>query len=100
MGGKTTFKSIFSRGSKNEQIQSLEKEIPEMQKEIEYLGEFCELINCIVSSVEIPEFKRIKQKQYYDLLSKTSDQELNFLAAYGTFMKSIMEGLNKTVVKF
>jgi hypothetical protein len=28
MGGKTTFKSIFSRGSKSEQIQNLEKQIP------------------------------------------------------------------------
>lgn len=30
MGGKTTFKSIFSRGSKAEQIQKLESGIPEL----------------------------------------------------------------------
>lgn len=30
--GKTTLKSIFSRGSKNEQIQKLELQIPELQK--------------------------------------------------------------------
>ena len=32
MGGKTTLKSIFSRGSKNEQIQKLEKDIPDLEK--------------------------------------------------------------------
>ena len=31
-GGKTTFKSLFSRGNKNQQIDQLEKEIPELQK--------------------------------------------------------------------
>jgi hypothetical protein len=38
MGGKFSFKSIFAKGTKNEQIQVLEKEIPELQKQIEYLG--------------------------------------------------------------
>jgi sorting nexin-1/2/sorting nexin-4 len=32
MGGKTTFKSIFSRGSKSEQIQKLERENPDLEK--------------------------------------------------------------------
>lgn len=41
MGGKFSIKSIFSKGTKNEQIQILEKEIPEMQKQIENLGELC-----------------------------------------------------------
>jgi hypothetical protein len=38
MGGKFSIKSIFSKGSKNDQIQILEKEIPEMKKQIEQLG--------------------------------------------------------------
>lgn len=41
MGGKFSIKSIFSKGSKNEQIQTLEKQIPDMQKRIEQLTEFC-----------------------------------------------------------
>ena len=99
LGGKTTFKSFFSKGSKSEQIQILEKEIPELQKEIEATAELCEMINAIINIKEIPKFKFNKQKQYYDLLSVTSDQELTYLAAYGTFMKSVMEGLTKTVIK-
>jgi len=35
MSGKTTFKSIFSRGNKNEQIALLEKAILDGQAEIE-----------------------------------------------------------------
>lgn len=49
LGGKTTFKSIFSKGSKSEQIQILEKEIPELQKEIEGTAELCEMINVIIN---------------------------------------------------
>ena len=57
------------------------------------------MINAIISNELIPKFKLAKQKQYYELLSTTADRELNYLASYGTFMKSIMEGLNKTVIK-
>lgn len=57
MGGKFSFKSIFAKGTKNEQIQVLEKEIPELQKQIEYLGEFCEILSCIQAAVQIPNFK-------------------------------------------
>ena len=96
MGGKFSIKSIFSKGSKNDQIQIMEKEIPEMQKEIEMLGELCEIVNCIQGSVEIPKFKSTKQKQYYQSLASTSEQELDFLAAYGEFMKSVMVGLSKS----
>ena len=48
------------------------------------------MINAIISTWEIQKFKENKQKQYYDLLSLTSDRELTYLAAYGSFMKSIM----------
>lgn len=41
MGGKFSFKSLFAKGNKNEQLQTLEKEIPELQKQIEFLGKFC-----------------------------------------------------------
>lgn len=36
-GGKTTLKSFFSRGSKETQIQKLDLEIPEIEKEITML---------------------------------------------------------------
>lgn len=74
MGGKFSIKSIFSKGSKNDQIQTMEKEIPEMQKEIEYLGELCEIVNCIQGSILIPKFKETKQRQYYETLSSTSQK--------------------------
>lgn len=51
MGGKFSIKSIFSKGTKNEQIQILEKEIPQMQKQIESLAELCEILNCIQATI-------------------------------------------------
>jgi len=38
MSGKTTFKSIFSRGNKNEQIVVLEKSILDDQGQIESIS--------------------------------------------------------------
>lgn len=53
------------------------------------------ILNCIQATVEIPTFKQTKQKQYYEILNLTSERELEYLAAYGEFMKSVMEGLEK-----
>jgi hypothetical protein len=51
MGGKTTIKSIFSRGSKSEQIQKLERENPDLEREIKGLGELNELVTLIFGLV-------------------------------------------------
>ena len=58
MGGKTTFKSLFSRGSKNEQIQKLEKSIPQQEGDIKHLGELNSMILVIFGSLELPAFRR------------------------------------------
>ena len=55
----------------------------------------CEIINNVLGSVEIPQFKREKQQQYYEMMETVSDRELAFLASYGEFMKSVMDGLGK-----
>lgn len=99
MGGKFSFKSIFTKGDKNQQIQVLEKEIPEMQKQIENMNELCNITNAIVAEVEIPKFKHTKKHQYYQNLANTSQSELQFLGAYGDLMKSVMDGLNRNIIK-
>jgi hypothetical protein len=95
MGGKTTFKSIFSRGSKSEQIQKLERDNPDLEREIKGLGEFNELVALIFGLVELPTFKREKQMQYYRMMYEVSEGELRYLSSYGEFMKSVMQGLQK-----
>lgn len=66
-----------------------------MQRQIEKLGELCEILNCIQATIEIPIFKKNKQRQYYEILKSTSERELEYLSSYGEFMKSVMEGLNR-----
>lgn len=68
-----------------------------MQKQIECLDELCSILNCIQATIEIPSFKHNKQRQYYEILNTTSERELEYLAAYGEFMKSVMEGLEKVL---
>lgn len=96
MGGKTTFKSIFSRGNKSEQIQILEKDIPALQKEIDLLAEFLKVVLAAFTLSELPSFKKHKQLQYYTMMEHLSQNELRYLSAYGEFMRSIMEGLDSS----
>lgn len=57
LSGKTTFKSIFTKGNKAEQAKMLEKQMADDEKEIEYLGQLVELINVVLGAIEIPKFK-------------------------------------------
>lgn len=57
MSGKTTFKSIFTKGSKSEQIKMLEKTMADDEKEIEYMGVLVDYISVILGAIEIPKFK-------------------------------------------
>lgn len=57
VSGKTTFKSIFTKGNKADQIKLLERTIAEDEKEIDYLGQLVDLINVVLGAIEIPKFK-------------------------------------------
>lgn len=63
MSGKTTFKSIFTRGSKNEQIGILEKAIVEGQKDIEGISVIVDFISILLVR-EIDNYKAYKLVQY------------------------------------
>ncbi len=49
MGGRTTLKSLFSKGNKEEQIKSLEKEVPNMRADVEQWRKFENLITTLIS---------------------------------------------------
>ena len=74
MSGKTTFKSIFSRGSKNDQIGILEKSVAEDAKEIQNLEVLLNVVTVVLSR-EITKYKEEKQVQYLELLSTISALE-------------------------
>ena len=48
--GKTTFKSIFTPGKKEDQIKELEKLIEKLEKDEEALGSMIFLMNAAISS--------------------------------------------------
>ena len=88
VSGKTTLKSIFTKGNKADQIKLLERTMADDEKEIEYLGQLVDLINVVLGAIEIPKFKRYKQRQYYEILNRTSKMELKHLHLYAALLKS------------
>lgn len=65
MSGKTTFKSFFTKGNKEEQKKTYEKSLEEDQKEIDNLAVAIDLISVYQGDVELPKFRATKEKQYY-----------------------------------
>lgn len=49
LSGKTTFKSFFTRGNKNEQITALEKSVADDAKEIENLENLSSIVTVVLS---------------------------------------------------
>jgi hypothetical protein len=90
LSGKTTFKSFFTRGNKEEQVKTLEKSIEEDQKEIDNLGVLIDLILIYQGDIELPRFKENKKKQYYLTLNQVAKTEVKHLSIYGGLMKTIL----------
>jgi hypothetical protein len=50
-------------------------------------------LTLVLGLADLPTFKKKKQLQYYKMMWEVSENELKYLATYGEFMKSIMQGL-------
>lgn len=90
MSGKTTFKSFFTKGNKEEQKRNYEKSLEEDQKEIDNLIVAIDLIAIYQGDIELPKFKATKQKQYYEILNLVARTEVKNLSIYGGLMKAIL----------
>ena len=88
MSGKTTFKSIFSRGSKNDQMGILEKTVADDGREIESLDVLLNYITVILWR-EITKYKQEKQGQYVEMLAKVANMENEKLNIYGDLIRSL-----------
>lgn len=75
LAGKFSFKQIFSKGSKDEQITNLEKEKQNCEKEMEHISILIDLMHLVIGYVEIDRFKIEKQQRYYELLIAISQRE-------------------------
>lgn len=82
-------------GSKNDQIQKLEINIPDLEKEIAALEELNAIVTICFGKAELPVFRKNKQLQYYRMMYEISEHEIKYLATYGEFMKSVLQGLSK-----
>lgn len=53
------------------------------------------MVTIIFGKVELPIFKKNKQTQYYRMMYEISENEIKYMAAYGEFMKSVLQGIAK-----
>jgi len=77
LAGKTTFKGLFSRKSKEEEVQTLEKSIADAGKEIENYTMVHDMMTLILSYSEIIKFKGNKLDNYYYVVKLAAQNELN-----------------------
>ncbi|CAD8189257.1 unnamed protein product [Paramecium octaurelia] len=96
--GKTTLKSMFSKGSNTEQAQTLEKKIQDTQNEIKLLEDLCIMITSILCFDEIDRFKKNKQNKYYEILIKVSQLEQQLNQLYIKFWSEVSKGTEAEVV--
>lgn len=78
LAGKTTMKSLFTRGTKEENIERLEKSIEAAKKDVANLQFICDIITVILGYVEIDRFKKEKAETYYRLLKQMSMLETEY----------------------
>lgn len=75
IGGKSTFKTIFSTKSKEEDISSLEKQIVKTTKEVENLTMIHDMITLIIAYTEIDKYKEAKIGKYHTILKQCAEAE-------------------------
>ncbi|KAL4508554.1 hypothetical protein ABPG72_003858 [Tetrahymena utriculariae] len=87
--GKTTFKSLFSKGTKEDKVQKLEKSIYETQHELENYSLLADLITVIIGYIEVDKFKNQKQNRYYNIMQRVSNLQYNLNMKIATYWNSV-----------
>jgi len=94
LAGKTTFKSLLSRKSKDEELAAIEKQIAQTTKEIDSVSLLLDLITLILSYVEIDKFKAEKVDNYYNMIAKLAKAEDDALADLQTYWQAVLSNQN------
>ncbi|KAM3137988.1 hypothetical protein pb186bvf_009883 [Paramecium bursaria] len=92
IAGKTTLKSIFTKGNNQEQVAVIDKKIQDTTQEIEYNNQVCDLIVLVLCVDEIDRFKKNKQRKYYQILQKISQAEAELNQNYLKFWNDVVKG--------
>jgi DNA-directed RNA polymerase subunit H (RpoH/RPB5) len=75
IGGKTTFKTLFSGKSKEEDISNLEKQIVKTTKEVENLTMLHDMITLVIAYSEVDKFRATKIDKYFSILKICAEFE-------------------------
>ncbi|CAD8144958.1 unnamed protein product [Paramecium octaurelia] len=78
LAGKTTIRTLFSKGKKDDNIAKLQYQITEVGKEIESYQFICDILTVLVGYVEIDKFKVEKQYQYYSMIKNIISYQSRF----------------------
>ncbi len=77
--GKTTLKSLTSRGSKDEIKYRLEQENKDLKKDSEGIAKLSDIIGALQAYITIDQYREAKKRYYVNTLKKVAGYEINFV---------------------
>lgn len=83
--GKTTLKSVFTVGSKEEQASEIEKMIPKWEKSEEALGGMIFLMNAAIFT-ELQEYKKSRAQKYQHDVRDINKKQIKEMDIYGSLL--------------
>jgi len=104
--GSITLKTLFSTKGKAVEMDTMEKQIANYNKEVELLKMLIEKVTLILAYTEIDKFRRKKAEQYHHVITMASQNELiklKDMSAFWTFLLAknefVKNGSNFETVK-
>ncbi|CAD8056925.1 unnamed protein product [Paramecium sonneborni] len=94
LAGKTTIRTLFSKGKKEDHITKLQQQIADVGKEIESYQFICDILTVLVGYVEIDKFKMEKQFQYYNMIKNIISYEINLSKIAEEFWSKVLKSEN------
>lgn len=77
--GKSTFKSVMTRGSREEIKYRLEQENKDLVKDRDNLIVLTDIVSALQAYITIDHYKLAKKRFYVNTLKKISGYEINFV---------------------
>lgn len=94
LAGKTTMKTLFSKKSKEEETQELEKQIATTALEVQNLNTAYDMMTLLLAYDQIPQFKTVKVNTYYQKVALLAQQELANIANAAGYWQAVVEDQN------
>lgn len=88
-GGKTTFKSIFASGSKEEQIKKTEESLEKMNRLEEVLTNIIFLMNASIYT-ELEHYKANRAQEYKNDIREMNKKQIKEMSVYGEVLGVVL----------